>query len=140
MKFSSISVVRSSASTLILAATVFLGTSGIALAQGQAKENPADYTDKADPIKGQTGESTGSSAEKSKEGTTRRAQKDKYYGMSKEKEEMDTGYVDQKKRVERNVDSRSPSPDSHVPEFQKDKQGRPMKDPKEEQGGPIGPN
>ena len=64
MKFSSISTVRSSASALVLAGTVFLGASGIAHAQGgdasgqggYNKENPADYTDKKDPIKGHTGE------------------------------------------------------------------------------------
>jgi len=37
MKFSSISVMRSSASALILASTVFFGASGIAQAQGKAK-------------------------------------------------------------------------------------------------------
>jgi hypothetical protein len=195
MKFSSISTVRSSASALVLAGTVFLGVSGIAHAQGSNtsgqggynKENPADYTDKKDPIKGHTGEGYGSPTEKSKAGSTKRSEqgsgrydkenpadytdkkdpiqghtgepyseksssekgkeggakrnpKDKYYGMPKEKEEMDTGYVDQKKRSERATDARSPSPDPHVPDFPKDKQGRPMKDLKDEQGGPIGPN
>lgn len=62
------------------------------------------------------------------------------YGMPKEQQHMDTGYVDQKKRVERNKDPASPSKDPHVPEFQRDKEGRPMKDPMYEQGGPIGPN
>jgi hypothetical protein len=53
---------------------------------------------------------------------------------------MDTGYVDQKKRDERNKDAASPSSDTHVPDFPKDKEGKPMKDPRYEQGGPIGPN
>ncbi len=187
MKFSSISIVRSSASALIVAGTVFLGASGIAYAQGgYDKENPADYTDKKDPIKGHTGEGyerstekskagsmkrseqggryekenpadytdkkdpiqghTGEpypergASEKSKEGAAKRNPKDKYYGMPKEKEEMDTGYADQKKRSERATDPRSPSPDPHVSDFPRDKKGRPMKDLKEEQGGPIGPN
>ena len=140
MKFSSISVMRSSASALILASTVFFGASGIAQAQGKAKENPADFSDKKDPIQGHTGEYKGSSTEKGTEGSMKKGQKDKYYGMPKEKEEMDTGYVDQKKRVERAADPRSPSPDPHVPDFPKDSKGKPMKDPKDEQGGPIGPN
>jgi hypothetical protein len=143
MKFSSISIVRSSASALIVAGTVVLGASGIAYAQGgYDKENPADYTDKKDPIQGHTGEPypEKGSSEKGKEGATKRGQKDKYYGMPKEKEEMDTGYVDQKKRSERATDPRSPSPDPHVSDFPRDKKGRPMKDLKDEQGGPIGPN
>jgi hypothetical protein len=143
MKFSSISIVRSSASALIVAGTVVLGASGIAYAQGgYDKENPADYTDKKDPIQGHTGEPypERGASEKSKEGAAKRNPKDKYYGMPKDKEEMDTGYVDQKKRMERAQDPRSPSPDPHVRDFPKDKQGRPMKDLKEEQGGPIGPN
>jgi hypothetical protein len=144
MKFSSISIVRSSASALIVAGTVVLGASGIAYAQGGGydKENPADYTDKKDPIQGHTGEPypERGASEKSKEGAAKRSPKDKYYGMPKEKEEMDQGYVDQKKRAERAQDARSPSPDPHVPDFPKDKKGRPMKDLKEEQGGPIGPN
>ena len=143
MKFSSISIARSSASALIVAGTVFLGASGIAYAQGgYDKENPADYTDKKDPIQGHTGEPypERGSSEKSKEGATKRNPKDKYYGMPKEKEEMDTGYADQKKRTERAKDPRSPSPDPHVSDFPRDKKGRPMKDLKDEQGGPIGPN
>ncbi len=143
MKFSSISIARSSASALIVAGTVFLGASGIAYAQGgYDKENPADYTDKKDPVQGHTGEPypERGSSEKSKEGATKRNPKDKYYGMPKDKEEMDTGYADQKKRTERAKDPRSPSPDPHVSDFPRDKKGRPMKDLKDEQGGPIGPN
>lgn len=52
------------------------------------------------------------------------------------KEGMDSGgYVDGKKRVERAQDK-----DSQVPEFPRDKDGKPIKDPKEGQGGSIGPN
>lgn len=150
MKFSSISTMRSAASALIVAGTVFLGVSGIAYAQGYSasgqsgnkKENPADYTDKKDPIQGHTGEPypERGASEKSKEGAAKRNPKDKYYGMPKEKEEMDMGYADQKKRSERATDPRSPSPDPHVSDFPRDKKGRPMKDLKNEQGGPIGPN
>ena len=143
MKFSSISIARSSVSALIVAGTVFLGASGIAYAQGgYDKENPADYTDKKDPIQGHTGEPypEKGSSEKSKEGAAKRNPKDKYCGMPKDKEEMDMGYADQKKRGERAKDSRSPSPDPHVSDFPRDKKGRPMKDLKDEQGGPIGPN
>jgi hypothetical protein len=140
MKFSSISAVRSSASALVLAGTVLLGISGIANAQyggtsGQTKENPADYSDKKDPIQGSTGESgsdKGKGADSKKGG-----QKEKYYGMPKDKEEMDTGYVDQKKRVDRSKDGKDAA---SPPDFPRDKEGRPMKDPKYEQGGPIGPN
>ncbi|GAB1718868.1 MAG: hypothetical protein NTAFB09_05990 [Nitrosospira sp.] len=124
MKFSSASTVRSSASALILAGTVLLGISGIANAQyggasGQTKENPAGY----------------SGSDKGKEtGSKKGGQKEKYYGMQKDKEEMDTGYVDQKKRVDRSKDAVSP------PDFPRDKEGKPIKDLKDEQGGSIGPN
>ncbi|HET7061164.1 MAG TPA: hypothetical protein VFI43_03190 [Nitrosospira sp.] len=147
MKFSSISTMRPSASALILAGTMLLGVHGIANAQsgnsGQAKENPADYSDKKDPIEGRTGEykgsSNGSSGDKNKAGSSQRGQKDKY-GVPQVKEDTEMGSVDQQKRAERNKDPRSPSPDSHVPDFPTDKQGRPLKDLSKEQGGPIGPN
>jgi uncharacterized low-complexity protein len=144
MKFSSISIVRSSASAMILAGTMLLGVHGLANAQsgssGQATENPADYSDKKDPIKGHTGEGySGNSGDKNKAGSSQRGQKDKY-GVPQVKEDTEMGYVDQQKRAERNKDPRSPSPDSHVPDFPTDKQGRPLKDLSKEQGGPIGPN
>jgi hypothetical protein len=138
---------RSSASALVLAGTVLLGISGIANAQyggtaGQTKENPADYSDKKDPVEGRTGEGYGGDKDKKGKGAESKKgdQKDKNYGTSKDKEEMDSGYVDQKKRDERSKDGASPSSDTHVPEFKRDKEGRPMKDPKYEQGGSIGPN
>ncbi|WP_244859749.1 hypothetical protein [Nitrosospira sp. NRS527] len=53
---------------------------------------------------------------------------------------MDMGYVDQQKREERSKDAGSPSKDTHVPDFPVDKEGKPKKDPKYEQGGSIGPN
>jgi hypothetical protein len=56
------------------------------------------------------------------------------------KEGSDQGFVDQKKRVLRNQDPRSPSPDSHVPPVEKGEDGRVLEDPSHLQGGPIGPN
>lgn len=137
MKFSSTSTVRLSASALVLAGTVLLGISGIANAQyggasGQTKENPADYSDMKDPIQGKAGESSGDKGKGV--GSKKGGQKEKYYGMQKDKEEMDTGYVDQKKRVDRSKDAVSP------PDFPRDKEGKPIKDLKDEQGGSIGPN
>jgi hypothetical protein len=86
MKFSSISTIRLSASALILVGTMFFGVYGIAHAQGSsssgqsgyAKENPADHSDKADPIKGHTGEgyTDKSSTEKGKAGSTKRSGKE----------------------------------------------------------------
>lgn len=106
----------------------------------RAQSKPSDYSDKKDPIEGRTGEGySGSSSNKNKAGSNQR-NKNEVYGVPKEKEEMDMGYVDQQKRIERNKDPRSPSPDSHVPNFPTDKKGRPLKDLSKEQGGPIGPN
>lgn len=80
MTLSSISAIRSSTSMLILASVVFLGVSGIAHAQGsgssgqgsRATEEPADHSDKKDPIKGHTGEGypETSSTEKGRERST----------------------------------------------------------------------
>jgi hypothetical protein len=82
MKFSSISTRRSSGFRVILAGIMFLAVSGIAHAQsssssgqsGYAKENPADHSDKDDPIKGHTGEgyTEKSSTEKSKADSAKR--------------------------------------------------------------------
>ena len=82
MKFPSISISQSSASALLLAGTLFFGVSGIAYAQGSSssgqsgyvKENPADHSDKNDPIKGHTGEGypATSSTDKSKADSTKR--------------------------------------------------------------------
>ena len=113
MKHSSISANRSLALALALGATLGIGMAGVAHAQYGTSEQS-----------GSTGQS--SSAGKSDPTTS--------------KEGMDTGYVDQKKRVERSQDPASPSKDAHVPEFPRDKDGKPIKDPKYEQGGPIGPN
>src|SRR3982751_6599222 len=102
MKFSSISTVRSSASALVLAGTVFLGISGVANAQGgsaggQTKENPADYSDKKDPVEGHTGEGYGGSSDKGKADSTKGGKKDKAYGQTKENP---TDYSDKKDPVQ----------------------------------------
>jgi hypothetical protein len=104
----------STSSFLALASIAVFSVAGIAQAQyGGSKPGPANSA-------GQSS-STGSSSTDSSSG-------------------MDTGYVDQEKRVERNKDAASPSKDSHVPDFPVDKEGRPKKDPRYEQGGAIGPN
>ncbi|WP_151898911.1 hypothetical protein [Nitrosospira lacus] len=113
MKLSSISANRSLVLALALGTTLGIGATGVTHAQyGTSGQSGAT---------GQSGSSGQSSSTSSKEG-------------------MDTGYVDQKKRVERAADPASPSKDPHVPEFSRDKEGKPIKDPKYEQGGPIGPN
>ena len=48
---------------------------------------------------------------------------------------MDMGYVDQQKKLERSKDE-----NAKVPNFPLDKNGKPIKDPRYEQGGSIGPN
>lgn len=120
MKLSSISANRSLAIALTLGATLGIGTAGVTHAQYGTSE-PSGATGQSSSA-GQKSGSTGQS------------------GSTQSKEEMDTGYVDQKKRMERAKDPASPSKDSHVPEFSRDKEGKPIKDPKYEQGGPIGPN
>jgi hypothetical protein len=56
------------------------------------------------------------------------------------KEGFDQGQVEQRKRNERNKDPRSPSPDSHVQDPPRDKDGNIIRDPERLQGGPMGPN
>jgi hypothetical protein len=56
------------------------------------------------------------------------------------KEGFDQGQVEQRKRNERNKDPRSPSPDSHVQDPPRDKDGNIIRDPSQVQGGPMGPN
>ncbi|MDQ3185856.1 MAG: hypothetical protein M3Q16_05215 [Pseudomonadota bacterium] len=125
---------RSLAPALFLTSTIIFSVAGVAHAQYDASGQSGSS--------GQTGSSSqaGSSDQAGSSGQNSGGQpsgKDPYQVT---KEKMDTGYVDQKKRVERNTDPASPSKDSHVPEFGKDKDGKPIKDPKYEQGGPIGPN
>ncbi|MDE2366663.1 MAG: hypothetical protein KGM95_06995 [Betaproteobacteria bacterium] len=123
--------VRSLVPVLGLAGTLIFSVSGIAYAQYGGNGSSQGSSVKEKPASTGTSGATKPSAKGAKE---------KYYGMPKEGEEMDTGYVDQKKRMERAQDARSPSPDPHVSDFPKDKEGRPMKDLKDEQGGSIGPN
>lgn len=123
--------VRSLASALGMASTLIFSAPGITYAQYGGNGSSQGSSAKEKPASTGTSGSTKPSAKGAKE---------KYYGMPKEGEEMDTGYVDQKKKMERAQDARSPSPDPHVPDFPKDKEGKPMKDLKDEQGGSIGPN
>jgi hypothetical protein len=130
MKFVHMSMVRSLTPVLFVTSTMLFSLSNVAHAQYDAS--------------GQGSSASGSSSQGTSAGTpngqnapTSPSRKDPY-DVTKEK--MDTGYVDQKKRDERNKDGASPSQDPHVPEFRKDKEGKPMADPSKEQGGPIGPN
>jgi hypothetical protein len=118
---------RSMASALALASAAIFGMAGIAHAQyGGSSSGQGSSAGQSGSSAGQSGSAgkTPSESESLKQG----------------KEGMDQGQVDQRKRVERGADPKSPSPDSHVPDFPRDKEGRPMKDLKDEQGGPIGPN
>lgn len=123
MKIVPISILRSPAFLLALASAMVFSIAGIAHAQ---------YGDSGSAGQSSTGQDVTGQRE-----APRPSEKDKY-GIPQEP--MDTGYVDQKKRVERASDPASPSKDTHVPEFSRDKEGRPIKDPMYEQGGPIGPN
>jgi hypothetical protein len=117
---------RSMASALALVSAAIFGIAGIAHAQ---------YGDSSSGQGSSAGQS-GSSGQSGSAGKTPSESESLKEGRGG----MDQGQVDQKKRVERGADSKSPSPDSHVPDFPRDKEGRPMKDLKQEQGGPIGPN
>ncbi|MEO7558937.1 MAG: hypothetical protein ABIT23_01610 [Nitrosospira sp.] len=120
MKFFPISTIRSLTPALILASAIIFGATGVAHAQyGDSTSGP------------------GSSAGQGNSPTAPGGDKGKYDAT---KHEMDSGYVDQKKRVERANDPTSPSKDTHVPNFPVDKDGKPLKDPRYEQGGSIGPN
>jgi hypothetical protein len=118
---------RLMASALALASAAIFGMAGIAHAQyGDSSSGQGSTAGQSGSSAGQSGSAgkTPSESESLKEG----------------KAGMDQGQVDQQKRNERNKDAASPSRDSHVPDFPRDKEGRPMKDLKDEQGGPIGPN
>ena len=115
---SSTSVNRSLASILALASTAIFSMGSVAYAQN-------------------TGNTSGQG---SSTGGAQQQPRGEPFSYDILEEPMDQGYVDQQKRVERNKDPRSPSPETHVPNFPVDEQGRPLKDPKYEQGGPIGPN
>jgi hypothetical protein len=118
---------RLTASALALASAAIFGMAGIAHAQyGDSSSGQGSTAGQSGSSAGQSGSAgkTPSESESLKEG----------------KAGMDQGQVDQQKRNERNKDAASPSRDSHVPDFPRDKEGKPMKDLKDEQGGPIGPN
>lgn len=120
MKFSSISANRSLVLALIVGGTLGFGVAGVTHAQYDT-----------------SGQGSSAGASNGQGSSTQPSRKDPY---SVTKEKMDTGYVDQKKKGERATDPASPSKDTHVPEFSLDKEGKPIKDPMYEQGGPIGPN
>lgn len=116
----------SSSSFLALASMAIFSVAGVAQAQyGGSKPGPGSSA-------GQSGstDSSGASGQGNSQSTQGGTAGDG----------MDTGYVDQQKRMERSKDAGSPSKDSHVPDFPVDKEGKPKKDPKYEQGGSIGPN
>lgn len=111
----------SASSFLALASMAIFSVAGVAQAQyGGSKPGPGSSAGQS----GSTGSSPADSSGASGQGS----------------DGMDTGYVDQQKRVERSKDAGSPSKDSHVPDFPVDKEGKPKKDLKYEQGGSIGPN
>jgi hypothetical protein len=117
---------RLMASALAVASAAIFGMAGIAHAQYGDSSGQGSSA-------GQSGSSAGQSGSAGKTPSERESLKEGKAGM-------DQGQVDQQKRNERNKDAASPSRDSHVPDFPRDKEGRPMKDLKDEQGGPIGPN
>jgi hypothetical protein len=117
---------RLMASALAVASAAIFGMAGIAHAQYGDSSGQGSSA-------GQSGSSAGQSGSAGKTPSESESLKEGRGGM-------DQGQVDQRKRVERGADPKSPSPDTHVPDFPRDKEGRPMKDLKEEQGGPIGPN
>ena len=121
---SSTSINRSLASILALASTAIFGMAGIAHAQ---------YGDDTSGQRSSAGQS-GST------GGTQKKPDGEPFSYDILEEPVDTGYVDQEKREGRAKDPRSPSPEDYVPEFPVDKEGKPIKDPMYEQGGPIGPN
>jgi hypothetical protein len=123
MKSSSTSINRGLASILALTGAVVFSIAGVAYAQ---------YGGGASSGQGSSGGQSGQGSQKGPTGGPA-----PYDTLE---EPMDSGYVDQEKRVDRAKDPRSPSPEGHVPNFPVDKEGRPIKDPKYEQGGPIGPN
>lgn len=127
MKSSSTSINRGLASILALTGAAVFSIAGVAYAQSGGS------------TAGQSGSGgqSGQSGQGSDKGTGGEPFPFPYNILE---EPMDMGYVDQEKRVERANDPRSPSPEDHVPNFPVDKEGKPLKDPQYQQGGPIGPN
>lgn len=140
MKFFSISTIRSPASVLVLASTIMFSVSGIAQAQTSGDMPGQGTAAGQGSATGQKPASGGTATEVDPglQGTNIRERNTEGsvdgYGILEEG--VDTGFVDQEKRVERNQDPRSPSPDDHV-DIRYEKE---IKDPAREQGGPIGPN
>ncbi len=130
MKLLSMSVKQSLATTLALAGAAVFSLAGVAYAQH------GDNTSGQGSSAGQSGY-TGQSAG---QGSSQKPQGGGPAPYDTLGDPVDTGYVDQRKRDERAKDPASPSRDPHVPDFPVDKEGKPLKDPKYEQGGPIGPN
>ena len=125
---------RSMASALALVSAAIFGIAGIAQAQyGDSSSGQGSSAGQQGSSSGQQGGSAGQSGSAGKTPSESESLKEGRAGM-------DQGQVDQQKRNERNKDAASPSRESHVPDFPRDKEGRPMKDLKQEQGGPIGPN
>ena len=125
---------RSMASALALVSAAIFGIAGIAHAQyGDSSSGQGSSAGQQGSSSGQQGGSAGQSGSAGKTPSERESLQEGRAGM-------DQGQVDQQKRNERNKDAASPSRESHVPDFPRDKEGRPMKDLKQEQGGPIGPN
>ena len=125
---------RSMASALALVSAAIFGIAGIAQAQyGDSSSGQGSSAGQQGSSSGQQSGSGGQSGSAGKTPSERESLQEGRAGM-------DQGQVDQQKRNERNKDAASPSRESHVPDFPRDKEGRPMKDLKQEQGGPIGPN
>ncbi|HKX53012.1 MAG TPA: hypothetical protein VJM47_04340 [Nitrosospira sp.] len=126
MKSSSTSINRGLTSILALAGAVVFSIAGVAYAQSDTGSSSGQ---------GSSGGQSGHTGQGSQKGPTGGPAP---YDILEEP--VDTGYVDQEKRERRAKDPRSPSPEGHVPNFPVDKEGKPIKDPQYEQGGPIGPN
>ncbi|SOD41499.1 hypothetical protein [Nitrosovibrio sp. Nv4] len=128
MKLLSMSIKQPLASILALASTAIFSVAGVAYAQ---------Y---GDNTSGQ-GSSAGQSGTAGQNGSAGQKKPDEGpFPYDILEDPVDTGYIDQQKRLERAQDPASPSKDPHVPDFPVDKEGKPLKDPMYEQGGPIGPN
>ena len=120
---------RAMASTLALASAAIFSVSGVVHAQY------GDSSSAQGSSVGQSGSESGSAGQ-----TQPGEASGGVAGKGILKEGMDQGHVEQIKRNERNKDPRSPSPDSHVPAYPRDKEGNIIRDPEHMQGGPLGPN
>ena len=131
---------RSMASALALVSAAIFGIAGIAQAQyGDSSSGQGSSAGQQGSSSGQQGGSAGQSSSTGQSGSAGKTPSESE-SLKEGRAGMDQGQVDQQKRNERNKDAASPSRESHVPDFPRDKEGRPMKDLKQEQGGPIGPN